>query len=226
MNCILRQDLILPLQDRFKAIKMRIMKPIYLILFALFSLSSCKKAAVDKTVTEGAIVINSIEVDKNKLTLNQNQGVWYYNNKPFNGFSEKFNTEGTLIEKLGFYNGKREGVARTWSDNRVLRIESYYNQNRFTGVYKSWWENGVLALQVNYIEGNKQGEEKQWYPNGQLSKLRQLVDGKENGIQKAWLNNGKLYVNYEAKNGRIFGMRRANSCYKLEDEKVVKKQRN
>ncbi len=41
------------------------------------------------------------------------------------------------------------------------------------------------------------------------------------GLQQAWLKNEKMYVNYEAKNGRIFGMRRANSCYKLENEDVV-----
>ena len=68
-----------------------------------------------------------------------------------------------------------------------------------------------------------QGVSKEWFSNGQLSKLRNLVDGKENGFQKAWLQNGKLYVNYEAKNGRIFGMRRANSCVRLEDEVVIRK---
>jgi hypothetical protein len=39
-------------------------------------------------------------------------------------------------------------------------------------------------------------------------------------LQQAWLENGTLYVNYEAKNGRIFGMNRANLCYKLKNEKV------
>ena len=48
------------------------------------------------------------------------------------------------------------------------------------------------------------------------------MEGKEEGLQKAWLPNGTLYVNYEAKNGRIFGMLRANSCYKLENEVVVR----
>ena len=56
-----------------------------------------------------------------------------------------------------------------------------------------------------------------------MFKLRNFADGKEHGFQKAWLANGKLYVNYEAKNGRIFGMRRANSCVRLEDEVVIRK---
>ena len=174
-----------------------------------------------RTVAILNIEIDTFKVNKSKLDLNQNQGVWYYNDQPFNGYSQKFYSNGVLAETLGFYNGKRQGIAKTWSENKVLRIVSYYNQNRLHGVYKSFWENGLPALEVNYVNGKKQGEEKQWYSNGKLSKLRQLVDGKENGIQKAWLSNGKLYVNYEAKNDRIFGLMRANSCYKLKDEQVV-----
>jgi hypothetical protein len=39
-------------------------------------------------------------------------------------------------------------------------------------------------------------------------------------LQKAWLENGTIYVNYEAKNGRVFGMKRANLCYQLKNEKI------
>jgi len=58
-----------------------------------------------------------------------------------------------------------------------------------------------------------------------LNKSRNFVDGKEHYFQKAWLANGKLNVNYEAKNGCIFGMRRANSCYRLEDEVIIRKKK-
>jgi hypothetical protein len=40
-------------------------------------------------------------------------------------------------------------------------------------------------------------------------------------MQQAWLETGALYVNYEAKNGRIFGLLRSNLCYQLENEVVV-----
>ena len=43
-----------------------------------------------------------------------------------------------LEEKWGFYNGKREGVARRWTKNEKLQLESYYKNNRLTGVYKTW----------------------------------------------------------------------------------------
>ncbi len=63
----------------------------------------------------------------------------------------------------------------------------------------------------------------QWYKGGAKFKELNLVNGREEGLQKAWRENGKIYNNYEAKNGRIFGLKRSNLCYKLEDEEVQTK---
>ena len=160
-------------------------------------------------------------VFKNELILNQLEGKWYYNNQPYNGYSVKKHPNDTIAERLGFYNGKREGIANYWSENGKLRRQIYFNQNKLVNYYKAWWENGQLSSESFYVNGKKQGIEKEWYPSGQISKCRNLKDGNEIGMQKAWLKDGTLYVNYEAKNGRVFGLRRANSCYKLEDEKVI-----
>jgi hypothetical protein len=198
------------------------MRPLLLLIVTALSLINCKEATGVKSEVEKAIVISNVKVSKKELVLNQIEGKWYYKNQPYNGYSLKFHPNETMAERLGFLNGKREGVARRWSENGVLRVESTYHQNKLTGIYKSWWENEVLAEESHYVNGLKHGEEKQWHATGQLSKVRQLVKGNEEGLQKAWLPNGKLYVNYEAKNGRIFGMLRANSCYKLENELVIR----
>jgi antitoxin component YwqK of YwqJK toxin-antitoxin module len=203
------------------------MKPILFLLLIAFSFTSCDKKSLGKSrnislVEEKVIDIKNVDVLKKELIHNPNKGRWYHKEKPFNGYSLKFHENGTLEEKWGFYNGRREGIARRWRKNETLQLESYYKNNRLTGVYKTWHENGTLASQSFYENGLKQGLDKKWFSNGQLAKLRNLVDDKENGIQKAWLENGKLYVNYEAKNGRMFGMRRANSCYRLEDEVIIR----
>ncbi len=203
------------------------MKPILFLILIAFSITGCKEASSPKSIntvsTENLpIIIDNVEVLKKELVLNGNKGLWYYKDKPYNGYSLKLYPNGALEEKWGFYNGRREGVARRWTKNEKLQLESYYKNNRLIGVYKTWWENGVLAGESYYEDGVKQGVERKWFSNGQLFKLRNFVDGKEHGFQKAWLANGKLYVNYEAKNGRIFGLRRANSCYRLEDEVIIK----
>ncbi len=199
------------------------MKTIHLIVLVLLACTSisCKKTSDAKSTVDTQIVIDSVEVSKKELVLNQNEGKWYYEGQPFNGYSLKYHSNGTLVERLGFYKGKREGIAKRWSQNGELQVESHYKQNRLHGSYKSWWENGVLGSEATYYNGKLSGVEKKWFSTGQLAKERRLVEGQEEGLQKAWLKNGTLYVNYEAKNGRIFGMRRANSCYQLEDETVV-----
>lgn len=204
------------------------MRPILFFIVIVFTISGCKDASdstSSNTVTkkEQAIVIGNVELLKEALVLNGNKGRWYYKDKPYTGYSLKYYPNGVLEEKLGFFNGRREGVAKRWTKNKKLQLESYYKNNKLDGVYKTWWENGELSGQSFYENGVKQGEEKQWFPDGQMFKLRNFADGKEHGFQKAWLANGKLYVNYEAKNGRIFGMRRASSCVRLEDEVVIRK---
>ena len=62
--------------------------------------------------------------------------------------------------------------------------------------------------------------------NGQLAKRKNLNEGKEEGLQQAWLENGRIYVNYEAKNGRIFGMNRTNLCYILKRQLLNKIKRH
>ncbi|MFK7981436.1 MAG: toxin-antitoxin system YwqK family antitoxin, partial [Saprospiraceae bacterium] len=64
------------------------------------------------------------------------------------------------------------------------------------------------------------GEQKEYYKSGAKFKLKHLINGKEEGIQQSWRENGKIYNNYEAKNGRIFGLKRASLCYELEEEIV------
>lgn len=166
-------------------------------------------------------VIPNIEVLKDSIELNGNEGNWYYRNKLFNGYSVKYYPNNNLQQKVGFLNGKKVGVARVWHSNGALKLQSNYNDNTLIGSYKSWWDNGNLASESSYQNGKIEGISKEWYRNGVLAKSRNLSKGQEVGLQQAWLNNGTLYVNYEAKDGRIFGMRRANSCYKLENEVVI-----
>ncbi len=196
---------------------------LFLLIFSI-GILSCKNLTnknIDAIVVE--FTIANKDVLKSKLKLNGNEGNWYLNDSLFNGYAVKYHENGTFMQKVGFYNGKKQGVAKVWFSNGVLKIESHYNKNKLVGSYKAWWDNGSIASKATYEDGKLQGIEKKWYKSGELAKLRNLDNGMEKGLQQAWLKNGKIYVNYEAKNGRIFGMRRANSCYKLEDEVVITK---
>lgn len=218
MNCIQILTLIFYSQVHIKVFNMKKLS-LLLLLCSLFFIN-CKNTSKEKEIN-----IQNIEVNKSEIKLNGNEGNWYYNNKLFNGYMVTYADNGKLEQKVGFYNGKKQGIAKIWFPNGQLKVKSHYQQNKLIGSYKSWWPNGVLASEANYKNGKLQGVEKRWYASGQIAKQMTYTNGKEEGMQKAWLKNGKLYVNYEAKNGRIFGMKKANLCYQLEDEVVIEDER-
>lgn len=195
----------------------------FFILLVSVILANCKKEALkNKDTSSELILIENIVVLKDSLQLDGNTGVWYYKDQLFSGYSVRYYKNGAILEKVGFYNGKKEGDAKTWFVGGEIKTFYKYKQNVITGSYKAWWENGTLQSEANYVNGHIEGVQKKYYATGVLSKKRNLVHGKEVGLQQAWLENGTLYVNYEAKNGRVFGLRRTNSCYQLENEKVIR----
>ena len=192
------------------------------LVLVLISFISCQKSTdVNQyKVTDNVNVILDVEVDKNLLILNQLEGRWYYNDLPFNGYAVSYHENEVKAESIGYYDGKKEGLARKWFASNRLQKESYYNSNKLVGTVKGWWPNGVVSSEAQYKRAVRHGIQKMWYSNGQLARQTTIVNGKEEGLQQSWLENGKIYVNYEAKNGRVFGLKKANLCYELEDEVV------
>jgi antitoxin component YwqK of YwqJK toxin-antitoxin module len=165
-------------------------------------------------------IIPDTQVNKKEVILHPNEGKWYYKNQPFSGFSVMYHENGVLAERVGYYNGKKEGLAEKRYPNGCFQKTSTYTENRLMGMVKSWWPNGIICSESNYIDGKKHGIQKRWYANGQLSRQATNYHGKEGGLHQAWLENGKIYANYEVKNGRIFGLKRSNLCYQLNDENI------
>lgn len=197
-----------------------LIKAISWLLFAI--VSSCDTSGNNQAKTLGylsvskEIAANIVHYDS--LILNQFEGKWYYEEQPFNGHAITHYANGEIASDLGFFDGKKEGVAYAYYEDGAIKKEAHYVQNRLDGKVLSWWPNKELMLESNYILGVRHGVQKKWYPNGQLATKVNINKGKEEGLQQAWLENGKIYVNYEAKNGRTFGLKKANLCYELEDE--------
>lgn len=197
---------------------MRLTKYILLLLLCVFG--SCKKQGTGNTsISLGKGIVN-ILIKKEEIKLNPLKGQWFYNQKPFNGYAVVYHENDSLAEKIGFFNGKREGKYYRYFKDNAIKNEGYYIQNKLHGIKLNYFKSGKVYSESNYVNGQRHGLQKIWFSNGQLAKRKNLNKGKEEGLQQAWLENGKIYVNYEAKNGRIFGMNRANLCYKLKNEKV------
>jgi len=59
-------------------------------------------------------LIPEIEVSRNQLVLQPEKGKWFFEGKPFSGYAISYYANGSLAEKTGFYDGKKEGIAQKW----------------------------------------------------------------------------------------------------------------
>lgn len=161
------------------------------------------------------------EVPAAALTLRPELGRWFHQGKPYDGYAVKRGASGAVLERIGYLDGKKQGVARSFYPDGSLRRRASYHRNRLHGVVEFFGATGTLVSLARYDFGVLHGEQRSWYPDGSPYKQRTLAYGREEGLQRAWRRNGKLYVNYEARHGRIYGLRRPTLCFQLEDGDVT-----
>lgn len=188
------------------------------IFLAGLFLQACQGDNLAKVIQKQSS--HSILISSDSIILKANQGLFYYQNKPFTGTSISYYPNGNPATKIQFLNGKKEGLYQKFYPNKGISFEANYKNGRQNGTIKTWWKDGILRSEANKKNGVVEGLQTQWYASGAKFKEMNYVNGKEEGLQKAWRENGKIYNNYEAKNGRIFGLKRASLCYELEDEIV------
>lgn len=160
---------------------------------------------------------------QDSLVLIPKQGLFYFKGELFSGLAKSFYPSGILAEEIQYKNGKKQGFYKKYFRNGQLSFSAQYVNAKRNGLSTSWWSNGNIRSESNFLEGKPSGVQKQWYKSGAKFKILNLLDGHEEGKQQSWRENGKIYSNYQAINGRIFGLKRANLCYKLEDEEVQSK---
>lgn len=204
------------------------MKHIIPIIFSLsVLLTSCVEGRNTKILqalnsTDTLLEIPDTSVDKSILHYNNKISLWTLNGQPYSGYTVSFYQDSTLKEKTGIFKGRKENQSIYWHPDGHFRQITFYHKGKLHGEKKVWspGSNHVLISQLNYHLGKPHGEQKKWYRTGELHKILHLNMGQEEGIQKAFRPNGDLYANYEAKNGRVFGLKKGALCFGLEDENI------
>ena len=190
-----------------------------LFLFLLCSGSiACKQVNIEQTGDsfDSSLVI----VEEDDLKLIPEKGLMYYHDQPFSGKAIRYDDHRALVSEATYVKGKKHGVLRKYFEKGVLSFESQYIDGKQDGTATSWWKNGEVRSVSKFEKGIPHGEQWQWYKSGAKFKRTNLVYGKEEGIQQSWRENGKIYNNYEAKNGRVFGLKRSKLCYELDKEEI------
>ncbi|MEO0900004.1 MAG: membrane-binding protein [Bacteroidota bacterium] len=161
-------------------------------------------------------------VNRSLLNYDNKISLWYLDHELYSGYAVSYHPDSTLKEKIGILKGRKQHQAISWYANGILKQLANYHKGKLHGEKKLWLSDSshTLVTHLNYHSGKAHGEQKQWYPTGEPYKILNLNMGKEEGMQRAFRKNGGLYANYELRNGRIFGLKKAALCYGLEDENI------
>ena len=188
----------------------------------LFSILYFGCGNISKPLAKGSLNSDKmiIEVSKNEVELRPNEGLVYHDDQPFTGRVINTFPSGIKEETTFYIDGRKHGDFQKWFADGKLSYKSSFVNGLPDGISRSWWKNGNLRSEANQVMGKLQGVQTQWYISGAKFKERNLNMGFEEGLQRSWRENGKVYNNYEAKNGRIFGLKRASLCFQLDDEAI------
>ena len=196
-----------------------------LYFISIVLLVGCKQ--VDKQDHKSIPTIEKVEIpnlieDIFSLKYNNTTSEWYFKGNLYSGFIVDYYNDKTLKLKMAVHKGKRQNKTEKWHPNGKLMEVSNYQKGKLNGEKKVWASNNkhTLISQFNFYLGKAHGEQRKWYPSGEIYKIMNFDKGIASGMQRAYRKNGALYANYEARNGRIYGLKKAKLCYSLENEKV------
>ncbi|MFK7983102.1 MAG: toxin-antitoxin system YwqK family antitoxin, partial [Saprospiraceae bacterium] len=144
-------------------------------LFAVVFLS-CGDLGRKEIVANTTIDIPEKEILKDTLVLHVNEGLVYYLEHPFSGYSVDYYPNGVLVEKISYWQGKKQGTYQKWYADGTLSFEANYEGGRKNGLSKTWWRDGVLRSESTHEMGITNGNQRQWYQSGQLFKSINIVD--------------------------------------------------
>ena len=92
-------------------------------------------------------------------TLVDRQGIKYEVNSttPFTGQSVSYDRREVVVERIGYKNGKREGLSKKFFQNNQLEYRKYYKDGKLHGLKEEYYKNGQLKTKENYKHGKKHG---------------------------------------------------------------------
>ncbi|GAB5408437.1 MAG: hypothetical protein BalsKO_08020 [Balneolaceae bacterium] len=201
------------------------MKPFFWSLTFLFLLVGYSEKTENPPFTNKADIyleIPDVLVEKSDLHYDHKISLWKLNEIPYSGFVVSYYPNNQLKEKFGILEGRKQNEFIQWYPDGHFKNVATYDKGKLHGEKKMWSSDSthILIAHYNYHKGRPHGEQTKWYPTGELFKKMKLNLGKEDGLQQAFRENGDLYANYEAKDGRIFGLKKAKLCFSLEDEYI------
>lgn len=85
------------------------------------------------------------------------------------GLNRSFRNNGTLIDSVNFYNGRKNGEYVSYNDMRGIVSRGRLQHDRREGEWLFFYDSGELKMRINYLEGDLHGRCLFYHPNGVLA---------------------------------------------------------
>ena len=116
-----------------------------------------------------------------------------------------YNEEGKLILEVNYRNGKKNGMKTTFLDKETVK-ENFINDIK-EGYARHYFPDGMLKMEIPFVKGLEQGLAKEYAPDGSIITLIEYKKGfvveriKINRKDQNNLKQGRWYVFYQ--NGNV-----------------------
>lgn len=185
-------------------------RPVLFLSSLCLVLWSCGSAPTQTQIAK--VAIPEVWVTESNHSFTYNQGVLYYQQKPFSGWQYVVYANGDTAKIVPFYEGREEGYAKSWYSNQMLAEQRLYRKGKKEGTHQAWWENGQPKFVYQFSNDEHEGVQQAWAATGILIQQFHYLKGYEEGQQQAWFDDGSLKSNYVIKNGRRFGLPGVKNC--------------
>lgn len=149
--------------------------------------------------------------------LSLHEGLLHRGGVPFTGTVIDTFPGGTVRARTAYAEGGKHGASREYYASGAIRWKRSFARGVKEGRHAGWWENGNRMFAYRFHNGEYRGDAREWYEDGSPAREMHYAHGAESGMQRAWRLNGTLYANYEARDGRQYGIVNSRLCYSVKD---------
>ena len=108
------------------------------------------------------------------------------------GIHEIYDTDGYLLAKLTYIDGRLNGIATKYYQNGKVKQEAYFKDNKQEGPARTYYESGQLRKEDNFINDMQEGMSFTYYKNGKIRSKTPWKHGNEDGIAYFYHKNGAV----------------------------------
>lgn len=121
---------------------------------------------------------------------------------------------GICVPTLGSaaLDGRPDAVVDLFFEDGSLASRETYRDGSKVGVHWAFWPDGTVRRRAPYGFDAFDGMVRTWDASGRTRDIRRYAAGREAGLQQSFGSNGELFLNYEARNGRRYGLLNSTPC--------------